>query len=231
MGKDYDLEEIWNEPDEDIRSLKSLILFGIRGIAAYAYHAMILGYTDDTVNRFMLKALRTISLDFSMEELLPIVMETGEVNLICMELLDRANRETYGNPVPTAVPLSIEPGPFIVVSGHDLHDLALLLEQTKDKGINIYTHGEMLPCHAYPKLKRVSSFKRELWYRMAESAKKNLKISPALFYLQPIVLCLSKKAMQTVSLPPLLLLIRTWCTLGLKRFLLLSLKSIGIGRL
>ena len=138
MGKDYDLEEIWNEPDEDIRSLKSLILFGIRGIAAYAYHAMVLGYTDDTVNRFMLKALRTISLDFSMEELLPIVMETGEVNLTCMELLDRANRETYGNPVPTTVPLSIEPGPFIVVSGHDLHDLALLLEQTKDKGINIY---------------------------------------------------------------------------------------------
>ena len=159
MGKDYDLEEIWNEPDEDIRSLKSLILFGIRGIAAYAYHAMVLGYTDDTVNRFMLKALRTISLDFSMEELLPIVMETGEVNLTCMELLDRANRETYGNPVPTTVPLSIEPGPFIVVSGHDLHDLALLLEQTKDKGINIYTHGEMLPCHAYPKLKEYPHLK------------------------------------------------------------------------
>lgn len=159
MGKDYDLEEIWNEPDEDIRSLKSLILFGIRGIAAYAYHAMILGYTDDTVNHFMLKALRTISLDFSMEELLPIVMETGEVNLTCMELLDRANRETYGNPVPTTVPLSIEPGPFIVVSGHDLHDLALLLEQTKDKGINIYTHGEMLPCHAYPKLKEYPHLK------------------------------------------------------------------------
>lgn len=159
MGKDYDLEEIWNEPDEDIRSLKSLILFGIRGIAAYAYHAMVLGYTDDTVNHFMLKALRTISLDFSMEELLPIVMETGEVNLTCMELLDRANRETYGNPVPTTVPLSIEPGPFIVVSGHDLHDLALLLEQTKDKGINIYTHGEMLPCHAYPKLKEYPHLK------------------------------------------------------------------------
>ena len=159
MGKDYDLEEIWNEPDEDIRSLKSLILFGIRGIAAYAYHAMVLGYTDNTVNHFMLKALRTISLDFSMEELLPIVMETGEVNLTCMELLDRANRETYGNPVPTTVPLSIEPGPFIVVSGHDLHDLALLLEQTKDKGINIYTHGEMLPCHAYPKLKEYPHLK------------------------------------------------------------------------
>ena len=76
-----------------------------------------------------------------------------------MELLDRANRETYGNPVPTAVPLSIEPGPFIVVSGHDLHDLALLLEQTKDKGINIYTHGEMLPCHAYPKLKEYPHLK------------------------------------------------------------------------
>ena len=127
---------------EDIRSLKSLILFGIRGIAAYAYHAMVLGYTDDTVNHFMLKALRTISLDFSMEELLPIVMETGEVNLTCMELLDRANRETYGNPVPTTVPLSIEPGPFIVVSGHDLHEMCIRdRDKTKVRGNSFTSHA------------------------------------------------------------------------------------------
>ena len=215
MGKDYDLEEIWNEPDEDIRSLKSLILFGIRGIAAYAYHAMVLGYTDDTVNRFMLKALRTISLDFSMEELLPIVMETGEVNLTCMELLDRANRETYGNPVPTTVPLSIEPGPFIVVSGHDLHDLALLLEQTKDKGINIYTHGEMLPCHAYPKLKEYPHLKRGTLVPHGRISKKEFKISPAMFYFATnCIMPVKEKLCRPYLLPLLLLLIRTWCTLA-----------------
>jgi len=91
--------------------------------------------------------------DWGMDELLPLVMETGQVNLKCMELLDKANTETYGTPVPTTVPLTIEKGPFIVVTGHDLYDLYQLLEQTKDKGINIYTHGEMLPAHAYPKLK------------------------------------------------------------------------------
>ncbi|HEX2925205.1 MAG TPA: hydroxylamine reductase, partial [Ruminiclostridium sp.] len=86
-------------------------------------------------------------------ELLSVVMETGEVNLKCMALLDQANTETYGTPAPTSVPMTVEKGPFIVISGHDLYDLYLLLEQTKDKGINIYTHGEMLPAHAYPKLK------------------------------------------------------------------------------
>lgn len=149
---DYLMEELWTD-HEDIRSLKSLILFGIRGMASYAYHAMVLGYTDESVNKFFFRALMSLGLDLTMEELLPIVMETGAVNLTCMEMLDRANRESYGNPEPTTVPLSIEPGPFIVISGHDLHDLARLLEQTKNKGINVYTHGEMLPCHAYPKLK------------------------------------------------------------------------------
>jgi hydroxylamine reductase len=94
-----------------------------------------------------------------MEELLPLVMETGKVNLACMELLDRANTETYGTPQPTTVPLTIEKGPFIVITGHDLYDLKLLLEQTKGKGINIYTHGEMLPAHGYPKLKEYPHLK------------------------------------------------------------------------
>lgn len=178
---EIDLEELWEE-NEDIRSLKSLILFGIRGMSSYAYHAMILGYTDSRVNAFLLKGLRAISLDLNMDELLPLVMETGEVNLICMELLDRANRETYGNPVPTTVPLSIEPGPFIVVSGHDLHDLALLLEQTKDKGINIYTHGEMLPCHAYPKLKAYSHLKGNFGTAWQNQQKEFLNLpAPVLF--------------------------------------------------
>lgn len=90
-----------------------------------------------------------------MEHLLPVVMETGEVNLACMALLDRANTTSYGTPVPTKVSLTVEKGPFIVVSGHDLKDLELLLKQTEGKGINIYTHGEMLPAHAYPELKNI----------------------------------------------------------------------------
>ena len=81
-------------------------------------------------------------------------MEFGQINLKCMAILDKANTETYGTPVPTTVPLTVEPGPFIVVTGHDLHDLNQLLEQTDGKGVNIYTHGEMLPCHAYPELKK-----------------------------------------------------------------------------
>ena len=155
---DYDLNNIWND-NEDIRSLKSLILFGIRGMAAYAYHAQVLGYKDEDVRKFFVKALSFLGYDLEMGDLLPVVMEVGEVNFKCMELLDRANTETYGNPVPTTVPLTIEKGPFIVISGHDLYDLKQLLEQTKDKGINIYTHGEMLPAHAYPELKKYPHLK------------------------------------------------------------------------
>lgn len=145
--------KLWSA-DEDIRSLKSLILFGLRGVAAYAYHALVLGYADDTVDAIFFTGLRAIGrIDATMEDLLPVVLEVGQVNLKCMEMLDKANTETYGTPEPVKVPLTIEKGPFIVITGHDLYDLHQLLEQTKDKGINIYTHGEMLPAHAYPKLK------------------------------------------------------------------------------
>src|SRR5574344_607587 len=155
---DFDIKSVW-ECNEDVRSLKSLILFGLKGISAYAHHARILGYKDTDVDDFFFEALNAISLDLSIESLLPLVMKTGEINLKCMELLDKANTETYGHPTPQKVTTNIEAGPFIVVTGHDLHDLALLLEQTKDKGINIYTHGEMLPCHAYPKLKQYTHLK------------------------------------------------------------------------
>ena len=155
----YDMNELWNA-DEDIRSLKSLILFGIRGMAAYAYHAYVLGYQDEEVNKFFYKALFAIGMkDWGMNELLPVVMKVGEINLKCMALLDKANTETYGNPVPTEVILTVEKGPFIVISGHDLYDLKQLLEQTEGKGINIYTHGEMLPAHAYPELKKYGHLK------------------------------------------------------------------------
>lgn len=157
-NENYNMEELWNA-NEDIRSLKSLILFGIRGIAAYAYHADVLGYKDEEVNHFFYKALCVIGMDWGMEQLLPVVMETGEVNLKCMALLDKANTETYGKPVPTEVTLTVEKGPFIVISGHDLYDLKLLLEQTKGKGINVYTHGEMLPAHGYPELKKYEHLK------------------------------------------------------------------------
>ena len=154
----YNMEKIW-QTDEDIRSLKSLILLGLRGVAAYAYHAWVLGYEDEEVNDFFYKGLSALAEKDTAEELLPLVLETGRINFKCMELLDKANTDTYGTPVPTVVPLKVEKGPFIVVTGHDLKDLALLLEQTKDKGINIYTHGEMLPCHAYPKLKAYTHLK------------------------------------------------------------------------
>lgn len=155
---DYDMNQMWNA-DEDIRSLKSLILFGMRGMAAYAYHALMLGKSSEEVDAFFVKGLSAIGEDWGMDELLPIVMETGKVNLTCMALLDEANTSTYGTPVPTTVPLTVEKGPFIVVTGHDLKDLELLLKQTEGKGINIYTHGEMLPAHAYPELKKYKHLK------------------------------------------------------------------------
>lgn len=151
--------QLWTE-EEDIRSLKSLILFGLRGMAAYAHHAMILGYQDNEVSDFFFEGLRVVGdQKADMSGLLPVVMEVGRINLKCMELLDKANTETYGNPVPTTVSLTVDKGPFIIVTGHDLKDLKLLLKQTEGKGINIYTHGEMLPAHAYPELKKYSHLK------------------------------------------------------------------------
>lgn len=155
---DYDMNLLWNA-QEDIRSLKSLILFGVRGMAAYAHHAMMLGYADEEVNRFFAEALFAVGEDWDMDALLPIVMEVGEKNLKCMALLDKANTESYGTPAPVTVPLTVEKGPFIVITGHDLHDLKLLLEQTAGKSVNIYTHGEMLPAHGYPELKKYPHLK------------------------------------------------------------------------
>lgn len=155
---DYDMKRLW-EAEEDIRSLKSLILFGIRGVAAYAYHAGVLGRSSKEVHEFLAKALFAVGDDWDMEHLLPVVLEVGKVNLTCMEMLDKANTEAFGDPHPVTVPLKVEKGPFIVITGHDLYDLKLLLEQTKDKGVNIYTHGEMLPAHGYPELKKYPHLK------------------------------------------------------------------------
>ena len=123
----YDMKKLWQHQDEDIRSLKSLILFGLRGMAAYAYHAKMLGYSDQEVNNFFAEGLAAVGADLAMPELLSMVLKVGEINLKCMALLDKANTESYGNPVPTTVSLTVEKGPFIVVTGHDLKDLELLL--------------------------------------------------------------------------------------------------------
>jgi hydroxylamine reductase len=157
--EDYDMSKLWNE-EPDIRSLKTLVLLGVRGAAAYAWHAAALGSVDEEIIAFFPQALETVGKEeLTLEELLPVVMETGKINLRCMEILDAAHTENFGHPIPVTVPLTIEKGPFIVISGHDLHDLKLLLEQTAGKGVKVYTHGEMLPAHAYPELKKYPQLK------------------------------------------------------------------------
>ena len=145
--------------DPDVVSLRSLLLLGLRGMAAYAWHAWVLGRRDPEVTEALFSGMRAVGTDHSVDEWLKLLHKFGLDNYRCMELLDDANTGSYGNPVPTPVTMTIEPGPFIVVSGHDLHDLKQLLEQTDGKGINIYTHGEMLPAHGYPGLKQHSQLK------------------------------------------------------------------------
>ena len=169
-NEDYNMEQLW-QAEENIRSLKSLLLFGLRGMAAYAYHAMVLGYTDNTVNQFFYEALMQIGLDLTMEELLPEVLKLGEVNLRCMALLDRANTETYGTPEPTKVSMQIDAGPFIVVTGHDLKDLQLLLEQTKDKGIAVYTRRDAAGT-CVPEAESLSASQGQFRNSMAEPAER-----------------------------------------------------------
>lgn len=151
--REHNLVELWNG-DTDIVSLRSTLLFGLKGMAAYAHHSMNLGFEDDEVTGWFYKGLSEINKEHSPEEWLDLIMEFGNVNLKCMELLDTANTESFGNPVPTRVNTDIKKGPFIVISGHDLGDLQQLLQQTEGKGINIYTHSEMLPAHGYPELKK-----------------------------------------------------------------------------
>ena len=143
----------------DILSLKELLVYGLKGAVAYADHAAILGQEDDRVYAFMHEALAaTLDGSLGVEEMVGLVLKCGEINLRAMELLDTGNTGTYGHPVPTPVSLGAKKGKAILVSGHDLKDLELLLQQTEGKGINVYTHGEMLPCHGYPGLKKYPHF-------------------------------------------------------------------------
>jgi hydroxylamine reductase len=146
-------------PDADALSLKHILLFGIKGVAAYADHAQILGQEDEKVYAFIHEALAAMAdPKLALPDLLPMVMKCGEMNLRAMELLDAGNTGRYGHPVPTKVPLGAKKGKAILVSGHDLADLEMILKQTEGKGVNVYTHGEMLPCHGYPELKKYSHF-------------------------------------------------------------------------
>ncbi len=143
----------------DILSLRELIVYGIKGVAAYMDHAMILGQNDHEVAEYIYRAMAaTLDDGVGADDLVGLAMECGKANLRAMELLDAGNTGIYGHPVPTTVPLGAKKGKAILVSGHDLKDLELLLKQTEGKGINIYTHGEMLPCHGYPELKKFSHF-------------------------------------------------------------------------
>jgi hydroxylamine reductase len=139
----------------DVQSLQDIVLFGLKGVAAYADHAQILGKTDDSVYALLSEALAAMtSTDLGLNDWVGLVLKCGEVNLKTMELLDAGNTGTYGHPVPTKVPLGAKKGSALLVSGHDLKDLDSILKQTEGKGINVYTHGEMLPAHAYPSLKK-----------------------------------------------------------------------------
>lgn len=149
--------DVSNNPD--VQSLHQILTYGVKGLAAYAYHAAILGKKDDEVFDFVYRALAsTRNPTLSAEELVGLVLECGRINLRAMELLDAANTETYGHPVPTKVPLGVRKGKAILVSGHDLKDLEEILKQTAEKGIYVYTHGEMLPAHGYPRLKKFRHF-------------------------------------------------------------------------
>lgn len=141
--------------DPDIRSLRQTIVYGLKGISAYGHQARFLNYFSDEVDNFYVTALEATTDDsLTSEDLIKMTMRTGDMSVKVMEILDHANTESYNHPEPQLVNVNIKKGPFIIVSGHDLKDLEMLLEQTEGKGINIYTHGEMLPAHGYPKLKK-----------------------------------------------------------------------------
>ena len=157
MLKDSDKAGIMynKDLDEDIRSLRSTILYGLKGISAYGHQARFIGFQDDQIDHMYFLVLETTTNDkLTLEEMIRMTMRVGETSVQVIKLLDDANTSRFQNPTAHKVNVKVKKGPFIIVSGHDLHDLEMLLEQTKGKGINIYTHGEMLPSHGYPELKK-----------------------------------------------------------------------------
>ena len=166
----------------DILSLKHTVLFGIKGVSAYADHALILGQEDDSVYAYVHEGLAAIQRDdLGVDDWVKMALRCGEAAYKAMELLDAGNTNTYGHPVPTKVPLGYKKGKAILVSGHDLKDLEELLKQTEEKGINIYTHGEMLTTHGYPKLKKYPHFYGQFGTAWQKQIKKNSLIFQAPF--------------------------------------------------
>ncbi|WP_319541465.1 hydroxylamine reductase [uncultured Pseudodesulfovibrio sp.] len=158
QGKEHGVEND-PEPNADLKSLKQTLVYGLKGVAAYADHAAILGHEDNELYAKIQGLLvATLSTELTLEQCVEAALECGRINIRAMELLDAANTSTYGHPEPTEVKLGATAGKAILVSGHDLKDLDTLLRQTEGKGINIYTHGEMLPCHGYPELKKYPHF-------------------------------------------------------------------------
>ncbi len=141
--------------DPDVRSVAHLLVYGLKGMAAYAHHASVLKHEDPVIFSFLHEALSELTREtIGLEELLKLNLRCGEVNVRCMEILDQAHTETFGHPLPTVVSKSVMKGPAIIVSGHDLNDLEQILKQSEGRGIHVYTHGEMLPAHGYPGLKK-----------------------------------------------------------------------------
>ena len=148
-----------NLDDQVVLSMRETAVYGLKGLCAYADHASVLGYEDEKIFTFVHECLaKTTDKSLTLNDWLDLALKVGEVNVATMKLLDEANTSTYGHPTPTKVPLGARAGKCIVVTGHDLRDLKMLLEQTEGKGINIYTHGEMLPTHGYPELKKYPHF-------------------------------------------------------------------------
>lgn len=162
--------------NEDIRSLREMLIYGLKGMAAYVHHAAVLGYSDTEIHAFMRKALAsTLDNKLGADELTALVLECGSVGVKAMALLDKANTETYGKPEITEVDLGVRSNPGILVSGHDLKDLEMLLEQSAGKGIDIYTHGEMLPAQYYPAFKKYPHFAGNYgnaWWKQKEEFEK-----------------------------------------------------------
>ncbi len=150
--------KVTHEPNEDVRSLRELLVYGVKGIAAYAHHAAVLGHEDDSIYAFIFKALASTTRAHTAEEMVALVMEAGSAAVKTMAMLDAANTSAYGSPEITEVNIGVRNNPGILISGHDLKDLEELLEQTKGTGVDVYTHSEMLPAHYYPAFKKYPHF-------------------------------------------------------------------------
>jgi hydroxylamine reductase len=180
-GADFDPDTLFHGYIDTV-SLRSTLLFGLRGMAAYAWHAHLLGKDDALVTGWFYKGLRAIAVEHSLDEWLSLIMAFGQVNLKCMGLLDEAHTSTFGHPVRSRVSMKVEKGPFIVITGHDLLDVKQLLDQTAGKGINIYTHGEMLPAHGYPEFKKYYHLKGNYGTAWQNQQKEFLNLpAPVLF--------------------------------------------------